>query len=55
MGIPGNNITDEEAKAAVEDDLSSTKKIQDLSNWIKIEDKKTRKTRLQISKTIKKK
>jgi hypothetical protein len=55
MGIPGNEIADEEAKAALEDDLLATEKYptQDLINWWK--DKKTRKTRWQnsnIAKTI---
>jgi hypothetical protein len=47
MGIPENEITDEEAKAALEDELLSTETYppQDLINWIKTEDKKTRKTR----------
>jgi hypothetical protein len=47
MGIPDN----EEAKVALEDDLLSTEKYppQDLFNWIKTEDKKTRKTRWQNS------
>jgi hypothetical protein len=51
MGIPVNEIADEAAKAALEDDLLSTKKYppQDLINWIKPEDKKTRKTRWQNS------
>jgi hypothetical protein len=46
MGIPGNEIADE-AKAALEDDLLSTENYppQDLINWIKTEDKKTRKIR----------
>jgi hypothetical protein len=39
MAIPGNEIADEEAKAALEDDPP-----QDLMNWIKKEDQKTRKT-----------
>jgi hypothetical protein len=41
MGIPGNAITDEKAKAALED--------EDMINWIKTEDKKTRQTRWQNS------
>jgi hypothetical protein len=46
MGIPGN-----EEKAALENDLLATEKYPplDLSNWIKTEDKKTRKTRWQNS------
>jgi hypothetical protein len=54
MGIPGNGIADEEAKATLEDVLLSTEKYppQDLINWIKTEDTKTRKTRCQIAKTI---
>jgi hypothetical protein len=40
---------DEEAKAALEDDPLSTEKYppQDLINWMKTEDKKTRKTKWQ--------
>jgi hypothetical protein len=40
-----------EAKATLEDDLLSTENYQpqDLINWIKTEDKKTRKTRWQNS------
>jgi hypothetical protein len=52
MGISENIIADEKLKAALENDLLSTKKkypIQDLINWIKTEDKKTRKTRWQKS------
>jgi hypothetical protein len=51
MGIPGNEIADEEAKVALEDDLLSTEKYppQDLIDWIKTEDDKTRKTRWQNS------
>jgi hypothetical protein len=47
MVTPGNAIPDEETKAAVEDDLLATEKYppQDLINWIKTEDNKTRKTR----------
>jgi ribonuclease HI len=46
MGIPVNEIAEEEAKGALKDDLLSTEKYppQDLINWIKTEDKKTRKT-----------
>jgi ribonuclease HI len=42
IGIPGNEIADEIAKAALEDDLLATEKYppQDLINWIKTEDKK---------------
>jgi ribonuclease HI len=42
IGIPGNEIADEVAKAALEDDLLATEKYppQDLINWIKTEDKK---------------
>jgi hypothetical protein len=38
IGIPGNEIADEEAKAALEDDFFATEKYppQDLINWIKI-------------------
>jgi hypothetical protein len=45
MGIPGNKNADEEAKAAL--DLLSSEKHppQDLINWIKTENKRTRKTR----------
>jgi hypothetical protein len=51
MGIPGNGIADEEAKAALEGHLLSTEKYpsQDLIDWIKTEDKKTRKARWQNS------
>jgi hypothetical protein len=51
MEIPGNEIAEEEAKAVLEDDLLATEKYppQDLINWIKTEDKKTRKARLQNS------
>jgi hypothetical protein len=51
MGIPGNEIADEEAKAFLEDDLLATEKhpLQDLIKWIKTEDKKTRKTSRQCS------
>jgi hypothetical protein len=51
MGIPGNEIADEEAKVALEYDLLATEKYptQDLINWIGIENKKTRKTRWQNS------
>jgi regulator of replication initiation timing len=51
MGIPGNEIANEEAKAFLEDDLLATENylLQDLINWIKTEDKKTRKTRWQNS------
>jgi hypothetical protein len=52
MGISENIIADEKLKAALENDLLSTKKkypIQDLINWMKTEDKKTRKTRWQKS------
>jgi hypothetical protein len=54
MGIPGNKIADEKAKAALEDDILATAKYppQDLINWIKTEDKKTRKARWQNSKNI---
>jgi hypothetical protein len=43
MGIPGNEIAVKEANAA----LLATEKypLQDLINWIKTEDNKTRKTR----------
>jgi hypothetical protein len=52
MRIPGNEIADEEAKAALEDDHLATAKYppQDLFNWIKTDDKKTRKTRWEKSK-----
>jgi ribonuclease HI len=42
MEIPGNEIADEEAKAALENDLLATEKYprQDLINWIKTEDRK---------------
>jgi hypothetical protein len=45
--IPVNEIEDEDAKSALEDDLLATEKYppQDLINWIKTEDKKTRKTK----------
>jgi hypothetical protein len=45
--IPVNEIADEDAKSALEDDLLATEKYppQDLINWIKTEDKKTRKTK----------
>jgi hypothetical protein len=51
MGIPGNEIADEEAKATLKYDLLATEKYpsQDLINWIKTEDKKTRKARCQNS------
>jgi hypothetical protein len=51
IGIPRNEIADEESKAALEDDLLATEKYppQDLINWIKSENKKTRKTRWQNS------
>jgi hypothetical protein len=53
MGIPGNEIADEGAKATLEDDLLSSEKYppQVLINLIKsrTEDKKTRKTRWQNS------
>jgi hypothetical protein len=51
MGIPGSEIADEESKVVLEDDFLSTEKYppQDLINWIKTEDKKTRKTRWQNS------
>jgi ribonuclease HI len=44
MGIPGNEIADDEVKASLENDLLSTEKYppQDL---IRTEGKKTRKTR----------
>jgi hypothetical protein len=44
MGIPGNEIADEEGKAALEDDILSTEKYppQDQIDWIKTEDKKIR-------------
>jgi hypothetical protein len=47
MGIPENEIADEEAKAALVDDLLTTEKYPppDLIHWIKTEDKKTRKAR----------
>jgi hypothetical protein len=40
MLIPGNEIADEEAKNALEDNLLATEKYspQDLINWIKTED-----------------
>jgi hypothetical protein len=43
----GNEIDDEEAKAALEDDLLAIEKYppQDLINWIKTEKQKTRKAR----------
>jgi hypothetical protein len=49
MGIPGNEIADKGAKAVLEDNFLATEKYppQDLINWIKTEDKKTRKTRWQ--------
>jgi hypothetical protein len=37
MGIPGNEIADEEAKTALEDDLEEKYPPQDLMNWIKTE------------------
>jgi hypothetical protein len=45
MRIPENEIADEKAKTALEDDLLFTEKYpsQNLINWIKTEDKKTRK------------
>jgi hypothetical protein len=48
MGIPGNEIADEEGKADLENNILSTEKYppQDLINWIKTEDKKTRKTKM---------
>jgi hypothetical protein len=51
MGIPGNEIADEEAKAALQHDFLTTKKYppQYLIKWIKTEDKKTRKARWQNS------
>jgi hypothetical protein len=51
MRIPENEIADEEAKTALEDDLLATDKYppQELINWIKTENKKTRKTRWQNS------
>jgi hypothetical protein len=51
MGIPGNEIANEAAKATLEDDLLATEKYppQDLINWIKTEDNKIRKTRRQHS------
>jgi ribonuclease HI len=57
MRIPVNEIVDKEAKAALAGDILSTKKYppQDLINWIKTEDKKTRKKEKQdgkIAKTI---
>jgi hypothetical protein len=47
MRIPENEIADEEAKTALENDLLATDKYppQELINWIKTENKKTRKTR----------
>jgi ribonuclease HI len=47
MEIPGNEITEEEAKSAMENDLLATTKYppKDLIYLIKTEDKKTRKTR----------
>jgi hypothetical protein len=49
IGIPGNEIEDEEAKADLKDDRLSTEKYppQDLIKWIKTEDNKTRKTSWQ--------
>jgi hypothetical protein len=46
-GIPGNEIADEKAKATLKGDHSATEKYpsQDLTTWIKTEDKKTRVTR----------
>jgi hypothetical protein len=57
MGIPENEIADEEAKTALEDDLLSTEKYppQDLIDWIKTEDKKTRKKDGKMAKKIGKK
>jgi hypothetical protein len=51
MAIPRNEIADEEAKTALEDDLLATEKYspQNLINWIRTEDKKTRKTRWKNS------
>jgi hypothetical protein len=48
MGIPGNEIADEEAKAALENDLLATQKYPppDLTNWIKTEDKKNKKNKM---------
>jgi ribonuclease HI len=44
MGIPDNEIADEKAKSALQDDLLSTKKYppQNVINWIKTENKKTK-------------
>jgi hypothetical protein len=49
--VAGNYIADKEAKAALDDDLLSAEKYpsQDLINWIKTEDKKSRKTRWKNS------
>jgi hypothetical protein len=54
MWIPGNEIADGEAKAALEDDFLATEKNppQQLINWIKTEDKKITKTRWQNSGNI---
>jgi hypothetical protein len=48
MGIPGNEIADEEAKATLENDLIATEKYPppDLINWIKTEDKKNKKNKM---------
>jgi hypothetical protein len=45
MGIPGNEIADQEAKYALEDDLLSIEIYlpQVLNNWIKTEYEKIRK------------
>jgi hypothetical protein len=51
IGIQGNEIADEKAKASLENNLLATEKYppQDLITWIKIENMKTRKTRWQNS------
>jgi hypothetical protein len=47
MGIPGNEQADEEAKAALDDDIQQNEEYppKDLEKWLKTETKKIRKER----------
>jgi hypothetical protein len=54
LGIPGNEIVDEEAKVALKDILLATKKYppQDLINRIKQKTRKQKKPDGKIAKTL---